>query len=203
MPAHCTRGMTLVETLIALSIFIVIMIAVSTFEVNVFSYQRSISGSLTTSQDAQVILKTILKEVRSAAPSANGSYPIINAATNTLSFFSDSNTDGIQDQITYSLIGNTIYRALIKPTGSPYVYNVANQSTTTLVTNVRNSSSTPAFEYFDESYTGSSQSLAQPVTVTSIHVIKVNLTLDVDPNRSPLPVTFSGEMTLRNLKTNL
>lgn len=197
------RGMTLVETLITLGIFITIMIAVGTFGVNMFSYQRVISGSLQTTQDAQIILKTITKEIRSMTSGATGQYPIANAATNTLSFFFDQNNDGVQDRITYSLVGTTLYRAVIVPSGSPITYNIANQSTTTLVYNIRNSPSTPIFEYFDDSYTGTSSPLSLPVTVTNIHLIKINLTLDVDPSRSPTPVTYSAQVNLRNLKSNL
>ena len=135
--------------------------------------------------------------------SATGAYPIAAAATNTLSFFTDPNGSGVQDQITYSLIGNKIYRAVIIPSGSPLSYSVANQSTTTLISNVRNSSSTPVFEYFDDTYNGTGSALSQPVTISAIKLIRMNLTLDVDPNRSPVPVTYSANMSLRNLKTNL
>ncbi len=195
--------MILVETLITLGIFIVIMVAVGTFEANIFSYQRSISGSLETSTDAQVIFKTIIKEVRSMSPSATGAYPIVTAATNTLSFFSDPNGNGTPDQITYSLIGNTVYRAVIVPTGLPLSYSASNQSTTTLISNVRNSSTTPLLEYFDNTYTGSELPLSQPVTLSAITLIRMNLTLDTDPNKSPTFVTYTTDMSLRNLKTNL
>lgn len=197
------QGMTLVEVLLTLSIFIIIVVAVGTFQVNVFSYHKAVYGSLQTSQDAQIILKTILREVRSMSPGATGQYPISVAATNTLTFFSDLDGNNVQDQITYSLIGNTIYRARIVPSGSPATYLAANQGTTTLVTNIRNSSSTPVFEYYDDTFTGTSTPLSQPVTVTAVKLIKVNLTLDVDPNRSPLPIMYSADVNLRNLKTNL
>jgi len=197
------KGMTLVETLITISIFITIMVAVGTFEASVFSYQRSVSGSLETSTNAQAIFKTIMKEIRAMSPSATGTYPIVTAATNTISFFSDINNDGSQEQVTYSLMGNTVYKAVIVPTGSPLSYSLANQSTTSLVSNVRNSSSTPLLEYFDNTYNGSGSSLTQPVTLSAISLIRMNLTLDVDPNKSPTPVTYSANMSLRNLKTNL
>ena len=195
--------MTLAEALVALSIFVVIMVVVTTFEVNVFSYQRTASGSLETAQDAQALLKIMMKELRSLAPSANGAYPLTTAGTSTIVFFSDITGTGVVDQITYSLIGNTLYKAVIIPSGSPAVYNTSSQSTTSLVANVRNASSTPVFQYFDQNYDGTTQPLAQPVTVTSVHTIKINLTLDTDPNHSPLPVTYSATVQLRNLKTNL
>ena len=113
--SHYNKGMTLVEVLIALAIFVTIIFAVGAFEVDIFSYQGSVSGSLTTVQDSQIILKTMLTELRSAAPSATGSYPIVIAGTSSISFFSDPDNDGTTEQITYSYIKNTLYRAIIQP----------------------------------------------------------------------------------------
>jgi Tfp pilus assembly protein PilV len=199
----CSRGMTLVEVLIALAVFISIMIAVVAFEANVFSYQGSISNSFQSSQTAQVILKTILTEIREISPAANGSYPLVNAGSTTISFFSDTDNTGSIEQVTYSLVGTTLYRATIQPTGSPAVYNVASQSTSTLMVNVRNGTTTPLFQYYDTNYSGTSTPLTQPVTTTNVRLVKVNITLDIDPNRSPHPVTYSVQAGLRNVKTNL
>jgi prepilin-type N-terminal cleavage/methylation domain-containing protein len=196
------KGMTLVETLVALSIFLVIMVAVGTFEVDVFSEQKAVSGSLETSQDAQVLLKVIMKELRSMSSSPIGAYPLVTAGTSTVSFYSDANGDGSAEQITYTLIGSSLFRVM---------NNSGVLSTTTLVTNVRNGSASSSmatlFQYFDQSYDGSnstsSQPLTQPVSLTAVRSIKINLTLDVDPNRSPIAVTYSAQAQLRNLKTNL
>ena len=45
--------------------------------------------------------------------------------------------------------------------------------------------------------------LSQPVTTTAVHLVKVNLILDADPNRLPSSVTYSVQASIRNLKTNL
>ncbi len=195
--------MTLVEVLLALAIFVTVIVAVGAFEVNIFSYKSSISGSLTTVQDAQVILKTMLTELRSAAPGANGAYPIISASTSTISFFADPDNDGSTEQITYSLIKSSLYRAIIQPSGSPAVYNIATQSSSTILTDVVNSTSTSIFQYFDQNYTGTSSPLTVPINIPSVRLIQINLTLDVDPTKSPLPRTYTTQVSLRNLKTNL
>lgn len=197
------RGMTLVETLVALSIFIAIMAAVVTFQVNVFSYQKSVSSSFTTAQDAQVLLKIIMRELRSMSPSANGAYPLASMATSSVSFFSDINSDGKVEKVSYVLIDNTLYKTVIVPSGSPAVYTSTAQSTTTLVTNVRNSVSLPVFQYYDENYDGTTSELSLSADITLVRSIKITLNLDVDPNRSPLPISYSAQIQIRNLKTNL
>jgi len=195
--------MTLVEVFIALAIFVAVMIAIATFESNVFSYKNSISNSFSTALSSQNILKTMLVEIRESAPGANGAFPVVTAGSTTLSFFSDPDNDNTEEQVTYSLIGTTLYKAVINPTGTPPTYSVANQSTTTLLTGVRNGTATPVFQYFDANYSGTSTPLSQPVTTTAVHLVRINLTLDIDPNRSPNAVTYSVQAGLRNLKTNL
>jgi len=196
-------GMTLVEILVAMAIFIAVMIAVTDFEINIFSYNTFVSSSFQTTQTAQNILKTMLTEIRDAAPGANGAFPIVNAGSTTISFFSDTDNNGTEEQVTYTLTGTNMYRAVIQPAGSPPSYNPATQSTTTIFTNVRNGTTTPVFEYFDNTYNGTSSPLTQPVTTTSVSLVKINMVLDIDPLHSPLPVTYTVQVGLRNLKTNL
>ncbi len=195
--------MTLVEALIALSIFAVVIVSVGAFQVGIYSNQRVVSGSLQTAQDAQIILRTMLTELRSAVPGANGAYPIISAGTSSISFFADANNDGQAEQIGYVLASTTLYRTVIPPSGAPPTYVIGNQSTSTILRNARNATSTPVFQYFDQNYTGTSSPLALPVNISTIRLIQINITLDVDPRLSPVPRTYTVQASLRNLKTNL
>ena len=195
--------MTLVETMMALAIFVCIIAAVTAFETNLMVGRQTFSSSLETVQDAQVVLRTMLAELRSAAPAVNGIYTIALAGTSTLSFFSDPKNTGQTREITYNLVGKTLYRSVIIPSGSPLWYNPATQTTAPLITYIRNSTSTPIFQYYDQYYTGTSSPLAMPVNVSSVKLISITLTLDTDPNRSPVPRTYSIQVSLRNLKTNL
>ena len=195
--------MTLVEVLITLAIFTAVIAVVGMFEANTFVYQGEVSNSFATAQNAQIILKTMLTELREMAPGADGSYALSNAVSTTISFFSDPDNNGIEDEVTYTLSSTTLYRAVIIPSGTPLTYSPASQSTTTLLTNIRNGTVTPVFQYFDTNYNGTSSPLAQPVTTTAVRLVKVNLTIDADPNRSPLPITYTVQANLRNLKSNL
>lgn len=198
------KGMTLAEVLVTMGIMVAVLLVVATFQYDVITYPKTISGSFVTVQDTQILLKTMLKELRGMRSGANGAYALITSGTSTVSFFSDSENDGTVDLITYSLVGPTMYRGVISPTGNPETnYDIANQVTRMLVTNVRNGSSTPIFQYFDTNYNGTSSPLTQPVTATAVRLIKINLMLDVDINRSPTPATYTVQASLRNLKSNL
>lgn len=197
--------MTLVEVLVAVGIFAVIMGAVAMFQVNVFSYNRQVSGSYTTVQDAQGILKTMTKELRMASQGANGAYAIQTVAADTVVFFVDLAGDGVKKRVKYrySPADAVVYKAVTPPSGTPPIYQDANTSTTTIIVNARNAASTPMFEYFDSGYNGEGNALAEPVVTTSVRTVRINITLDVDPNQPPEPRTYSAQTTLRNLKDNL
>jgi Tfp pilus assembly protein PilW len=197
------KGLMMVELLVALAIFSVVIIAVGALGSNVFIFNSTTSGSYQATQNSQAILRTILKEIREASPGANGAYPLINTGSTTLSFFSDVDNDGVTEQITYTLIGTTFYRAVIKATGSPPVYLIQNQSTTSLITNVINGNALPSFQYFDTNYTGTSSPLIAPVSPSKVKLIQINQQIDIDPNRSPLPIIFTVQANIRNLKSNL
>lgn len=193
----------MVETIIAIAIFVGVMVAVGAFQVSIFSNQRVLTGSYQTAQDAQIILKTLLTEIRSSSPGANGAYPLISAATSSIHFYFDKNGDGQTEKIGYTLSSTTLYRSTISATGNPPVYLGTNQSTTTLMVNVRNSTSTALFQYFDQYYTGTSSPMSLPIDILSVRLVKLNLTLDIDPRISPAPRTYTVQAGLRNLKTNL
>ncbi len=195
--------MTLVEVLVTTSILGVVMIAVAAFQYNVINYNRSTQIRLTNIQEATSILKVMARELRASAISANGSYAINAAATSSLVFYADTDNDGLPEQLRYYLSGNTLYRGLIKPTGSPSVYNPAQESLKTIATGIVNSPTTPLFEYYDGTYAGTSTAMTYPLVLTSIRLIKANITIDTDPNKSPVIKTFSTHAALRNLKDNL
>ncbi|MFA6315144.1 MAG: type II secretion system protein [Candidatus Paceibacterota bacterium] len=195
------KGMTLVEILVAIAIFLVVLGALMLFFKNIFSYRTVISGSYETTQQAQAILKTMLTEIRQMSPGANGAYALALSGTSTIAFYSDSNADGVKEKITYERVGTDLYRRQIIPSGS--TYNPASQTSSIIVRSVRNENTSPIFEYFNEYYNGTSSPLVQPVTTTQVRLVKINLRLDIDPNLSPVPVMFTTQTSIRNIKTNL
>jgi hypothetical protein len=109
----------------------------------------------------------------------------------------------LKEQVRYFLQGRDFKKGVIKPTGSPLVYNQGVEQITTLVKDVSNATSTPIFEYFDSSYTGTSSPLATPVQVTKVRLVRINIKIEKDPNRAPAPITVTSQVFLRNLKDNL
>ncbi len=198
-----SRGFTLIEILVVIGILGVILVAISQFQVNIFQYNKYSSDSLQSSQDAQSILRVIVKELRSSKPGNNGAYPLLQAATSSITFYSDTDADGLQEQIRYFLATTTLKKGTIKPTGSPLAYVSANEKFSFLAYNIKNATSSSLFEYYDNTYAGTSSPLSQPVNVANVRLVKINLLIDADPNRSPLPRLYTSQAMLRNIKDNL
>ena len=195
--------MTLVEAAVAVGISIIVLVAVSAFESNIFIYKDSISGTFNSVQNAEMILKTMAKDLRSASIASDGSFAIAQASTSTLVFFVDTNNDGIKERVRYSLASSTLYRAVAIPAGSPLSYSGVTESTSTLLRSVSNGTSTDMFQYFDSTYDGNESPLAQPVTLTTIRLVKINAVLASGTIKTPSVKTYSMQVMFRNLKDNL
>ena len=129
-----------------------------------------------------------------------GAYVINQAEASSFIFYSDIDNDGLKEKVRYFLIGTTLQKGVIKPTGSPLSYNPLNETISTLAENLTNVS---IFDYYDKFYDGTTAPLSLPVNTSDIRLIKITIIIDKDPNRSPTAMTFSTEVSIRNLKDNL
>jgi hypothetical protein len=172
------------------------------FQINVVRWNAIAGESIQSTQSAQSIVRTMVKELRGAKPGSNGSYPIAVASSSSLTFYSDIDADGFQEQVRYFVDGTTLRKGVVRPSGSPLSYG-GGEELFTISTDIVDSPSTDLFEYFDSTYAGTTTPLAQPVNVTEVRLVKITFVIDADPNRDPAPATYSSQVMLRNLKDNL
>lgn len=203
MNKHKQKGITLVEILVAVSIFVAIVIVFVSFQSDVFKLNRIISSGLNTQQYSTKILRPFASEIRSATISNIGAFPISVASSTIIEFYSDTDDDGLAEKIKYFVEDNKFKRSSIIPSGNPLIYDSDDATVKTVVDGVVNGA-TSVFEYFDESYDGSSTStpMGYPINLTNITLVKATLILDDNPNALPLPVTVTSQVMFRNLKDN-
>lgn len=203
MKIHLNKGFSLPELIISVFIISIITVSVNTFAKDIFSLNYFLQSGLNAQLDSRHIVKVIVTELREAGPSANGSYPILLASSSAVTFYSDIDNDGIREKVRYFTSGSTIKRGVISPTGSPLTYLDVNEKLTTIISGYVASSTLPLFQYFPSSYAGTSSPLTYPVDIPSIRLVKVTVIIDSDPNKSPVQIQTTSQVSIRNLKDNL
>jgi len=198
------KGMTLMEILIVMGIFVLVGGAIASFSRDVFILSGTVRNSLAAQQDARNVLRHAIAEIRTASISNTGSYPLAATEANRLKFYSDNDGDGIKEEIHYYLAnsGKTLKKDVLKPTGSPLQYVGA--STTSILINDLKNGVIPIFDYYDKNYDGTTAPLTLPlIDVLSVRLIKVTIVVEADPNRAPVPLVVTSQAMMRNLKDNL
>lgn len=196
------KGFTIVEIMINLGIFSVIMVTIGLFIRNSYYMNSIFTGGLVSYDQSRKILQPIASEVRSASPSSLGAYALESTTDNSFIFYTDLDNNGTKERVRYYLSGINLMRGVITPTGSPLAYVSNNEVTQVLFEGVRNGS-TPIFAYYDNTYTGISSPLTQPVSAMNVRLVKITLILDNNVSAPPSPITVTTQVSIRNLKDNL
>ena len=198
------KGFTLAEVIVVVGLLALFVGLISEFQTKIFKYNSSFESGNFIGFDSQNVIKSMTKEIRSMSPSSAGSYPIEAAGTSTFSFYNDIDDGGLKEHIRYFVSDNTLKRGLIKPTGTPSVYDSGSEKFVILMSNIQNSSSTPIFNYFGSDYSAEDITpLPSPINILDIRFVEVNVILGGDPSKLLAPVNVSTKVSIRNLKDNL
>ncbi|MBI3115571.1 MAG: hypothetical protein HYZ09_03745 [Candidatus Kerfeldbacteria bacterium] len=195
------RGILLIELIIAMGVAsliggIILGLNIDQLRLYRFAQERSEIENST-----RLAIGRVIRIIRDAAPSNTGAFPILTADAQTLTLFANIDADADVERVRFFLNGTLLQRGVIQPVGDPAVYLTANEVVSTVTTNVRNGAA-PVFEYFEETYLGSGSPLTQPVDENDVRLVRMTLTVDVDPASEPVASTLSTLTQLRNLKEN-
>lgn len=197
------KGFSTAEIVIVVAIIGAVTVVMGSFQRDIFFFNSISQDNLAAQMDGRRGEKLFTAAMRQAAPSALGAYPIVQASSTSITFYADVDNDGVEEQIRYFLSGTNFRRGVVVPTGNPLTYNQANETLTTIVPNVTNGFVTPVFEYYDSSYAGTTTPLTAPINTLSIRLVKLQLLIDKNTNRTPSALMVTTQVTLRNLKDNL
>ena len=190
--ARSGKGLSLVELIIALAISSIIFIVVVAIINIVLSRSKGGFESFKAQSEALGIMNRMAKEIRQATE-------VVSAQAQTITFreYIEA-SDAAPSQVRFYLVGQTLSRGEIPPTGSGpnYTYDPASESTRTLSFDIINGGGA-IFTYFDQN----GSTLGAPVTLSAVTLIGINLTFRQISNTQPLSVRTKAQ--LRFNKNNL
>lgn len=194
-------GFTVIEIIIVAALGLLLMTALLRFLVAGYPLSKISFLTANSNETARVWLRRISREIRQARDSENGDYAIVEMLPQRLVFFADVNGDGVAERVRYELDGTNLARAILEPTGSPFVYDESNEEEHVVTSSIRNGS-TDVFTYYNGDYPNDTTPLT-PVDVTEVKYIDFYLLIDADPSVDPSATEVRSQVQIRNLKINL
>lgn len=190
------RGFTLIETIVTVGISALVITALSLLIIYFYRTDAYVLEETVAVQSAHNGILNAMRDLREASYGANGAYPIVSAATSSVTFYVDPAGDGIVDKVHYYILGGSLYRGVTLPIGSPSSYIGQPESTSTIATYVLSNTSTSIFRYYD---TNGNQLTNFPIDIAKITSVNTTITVNLNPDRAPNDYTLSAGATLRNL----
>jgi type II secretory pathway pseudopilin PulG len=194
-------GMTLVETAVAISIYVVLMLAVfssitSLYKTNSYALEQSNEVN-----SARVGITQWNRDAKEMITAEDGTWPLAIIEPHRMGYYSDTDQDDSVEYVLYELTGTTLTKSVFNPSGTPVTYNLTTpdevQTLSTYVQNINQSTST--FSYFDN---GGNQ-LTSTSPILDVRYIRSQLIVNIDPIRNPGEFMLRSSLAPRNLKDNL
>jgi prepilin-type N-terminal cleavage/methylation domain-containing protein len=197
------KGFTLIESLVAISIFVIALAATMGFILGLYKANSYTFQQAQAIEEARNGVQTMVREIREAKAGDDGSYIIEKADDYEFIFYSDIDKDGQTERVRYFIDGTDFKKGVIDPIGSPPRYitnpNDNNYSEKIFILSKYVRNQPPIFRYFDSNL----NELPAPARLKDTKLMRVYLVINVDPNRPPQDFVLEDEVQLRNLKTNL
>ncbi len=190
------EGFTLIEFAVVMGLFSGIMTLVLLFSLDIADFSVQFQQDLFAKQEINLTLTSLLTELRSIAPAANGSFPLVAASSTSFTFYADTNADGITERVRYFFSTSTFRKGVIKATGTPAVYATSTEVVNPLISSI----ATGTFQYYDANYTGTQAAMTSTADISLIRAVKFQVTVDVSTSTRPGPITSSLTVTIRNLR---
>ena len=196
-------GFTLIEIIVALFGFTILSFGLVALISNVFVSSTKQSNLLADSDSARKLSFQIMSELRNSETSSVGAYSLDTAGAQSLIFYSNIDGGADVERVRYFAQNGKLYKGIVKPSGNPLAYNLGTERTFAVQNNLANQAN-PLFYYYDGTYTGTQTALSQPVNVTVVKAVKLDLKVY---NKAGVAstnfYTITSSGSIRNLKTNL
>lgn len=190
------RAFSLAETLVVMAILSVVGLTLSSMIIYFYRSNAFLLEQTSAIDSAQRGLSHAFESMREASYGEDGSYPLIAAATSTVTFYSDIDVDATVERVRLYVQNGSLYQGITNSAGNPPTYAGQTEAVSTIATYVKNATSTPVFRYFDTDGT----ELTGTISVGQISSVRIRLDVDLNPQRAPNILTLEESATLRNLR---
>ena len=189
-------GMTLIELLVAIGItLIIIPVLLSTIQSLYRNHAQTLARALVLSSTTDGV-KEVVRDVRGAVYSEQGSLPLVTIGTSTLTLYTDTDYDGRVERVRYVLSGTTLEKRVIEPTATSS-YPTASESTSILTRNVTNNADgVPVFRY----YTSTSTEITTQARILDVRRVEVTIHAEARSSREVGTIILTSSASIRNLK---
>jgi len=196
LPRSRSGGLSIIEMLVTVAVSTLILIAMvsfilSLYRTNMYAVEQSFAIN-----SARRGIERMVRDMREATYSDDGSFPIISASPYEFYFYSDVDRDDNVERIKFYIENGLLKRAQTKSTGTPPVYPGSANTISLVSDHVRNVvNGVPMFRYYD--------TVGNEVTnlshVTDIAFVVVRVIVDINPHRLPNDFVLQSSASLRNL----
>jgi len=199
---YSKQGMTMMETTVVLGILAIVSVAVTWIVIHSIRVNDIVWEQLITQSESRKVIHEMVNELRKAEVSSIGSYAIVQASPDGIMFYANIDETSARERLHYWVDGTTFKRGILYASGNPLSYSGV-ENVTEIAHNIYNAATAnPVFLYYDENYSGSETALDQPVEIADIRAIRIQLDLERDPDKSPVPLHVESMVSIRNIKTN-
>ena len=164
------RGFTLIELIAVIAILGFVSLAITSAITYFYKSNRTVMQSIAAANTARAASIDFVRNIRQASYGDDGSYPLYEAASSSITFFSNADDDASLEKMHWFASNGTLYRGVTKYGGGNYQHIERTNATFPFL---QDNASTTLFQYFD----AQGAELMDPVDVTAVRSVKMNVSV--------------------------
>jgi len=198
------KGFTLIEILLGMAIFIALGATLVALQSLLTQGEGFSVSTLYTVENANASLQTLVNELRNAHQSETGAFPLEEATSDQVIFYTNTDNDPETERIRYFFTEGELRKGIIEPTGFPVSYPQENEKVKTVAQFIQPSSQ-PFFTYYNQGWPTdqTNNPLSSPAPVGEVTLVKISTRINATPARPEGEMTLESAVQIRSLKTNL
>lgn len=199
-PHFTTRnGFTLAEIVVATIIAGLLTLSFGTFLVISTRSQRILGEQSDAIREADAAIEILTDYLREVRDGDNGAYAIAEADDYSLTAYANIDDESDVERLRIYIDDTNLLLEIAKPSGTPAVYSVVETKNVAQRLINETVSRKPVFQYYGHLDTVNGTPLANPVQLSDIRMIEIQLDVNVNPDVIPSTTEVSTYVRPRNI----